>query len=80
MSATRVEQVSIPKHFAELQFTGIEPATLVTGPKYNPQFFNFILYISQPSDHNLLEFLLHVTHFILESLSEQHHLSRTPIC
>ena len=32
MSATSVERVSSQKHFAELQLTGIEPATLVTGP------------------------------------------------
>ena len=32
MSATSVERVSSPNRFAELQLTGIEPATLVTGP------------------------------------------------
>ena len=32
MSATSVERVSNPTHFAELQLTGIKPATLVTGP------------------------------------------------
>ena len=32
VSATIVERVSSPNHFAELQLTGIEPATLVTGP------------------------------------------------
>ena len=32
MSATSVERVSNPNHFAELQLTGIERPTLVTGP------------------------------------------------
>ena len=32
MSGTSVERVSSPNHFAELQLTGIEPETLVTGP------------------------------------------------
>ena len=32
MSATGVEGVSSPNHFAELQLAGIELATLVTGP------------------------------------------------
>ena len=32
MSWTSVERVSSPNHLAELQLTGIEPATLVTGP------------------------------------------------
>ena len=32
MSATSVERDSSPNHLTELQLTGIEPATLVTGP------------------------------------------------
>ena len=32
MIATSVERVSSPNRFAELQLTGIKPATLVTGP------------------------------------------------